>query len=302
MARISMLFVLGIVLIPSCFSIENVVETARAANLTEFVSVLKEAIDQGLVDLSTGGPYTIFVPNNAAFAKLTPEDLQLLNNDASEQQNVLQYHVVKGEQFSWNLRDGQILHTANGHSLRIYTTVTGDNVYVNGAKIVSTDLEAMNAVIHVIDTVMDVPIGSIYAVSRGGDYPLSTFADYLDKVHLNRTLDTEGRTKYTVFAPSDEAWTNLNPLVLQHVASSSNYLRELVTYHIHPGTLHLKSLDRNGSISTLDGRHQISVSVDTDVHLNRVAMLEETDIDCDNGVIHIIDHVLIPSSIASIIG
>jgi len=240
------------------------------------------------------------VPNDAAFANLTPEDVQLLNNDASQQQAVLQYHVVMGEQFSWGLHDGQILHTANGHSLRVYKS--GENVYVNGAKVLTTDLEAQNAVIHVVDTVMDVPVGTIYAVSRGSKYSLNTFADYLDKVHLNRTLDTEGSTKYTVFAPSDEAFANLSPLVLQHISSSARYLTELVTYHIHRGTLHLKSLDRNGTISTLDGRHTISVTVDSDVHLNRVAELEETDIDCDNGVIHVIDHVLIPSSIGNLIG
>lgn len=66
------------------------------------------------------------------------------------------------------------------------------SVYINGAHVTKADLEATNAVLHVIDTVMDVPEGTIYAVTRSAQYPLSRFADYLDRVHLNHTLDRVG--------------------------------------------------------------------------------------------------------------
>ena len=61
------------------------------------------------------------------------------------------------------------------------------SLYLNNGRVVKADLEANGAVIHLIDEVLDVPEGTIYAVSRNQEYPLSTFADYLDKVHLNRT-------------------------------------------------------------------------------------------------------------------
>jgi len=301
MARIEVCVVAVMMMMASrCSGMQSVIDVARAANQTQFVTVLSQALDQGLIDLSTGGPYTILVPTNDAFAKLTSQELTDIMKDAALLRDVLEYHVLQGEVFSWDLPSGRILTTINGHSIRIYNT--GQNTYANSARVVKADLEANNAVIHLIDEVLDVPEGTIYAVSRNAEYPLSTFADYLDKVGLNRTLDRTGGQRFTVFAPSNEAFGKLSQVILERIQSSSTYLRELVSYHVHPGTLHLKSLDRNGTLSTLDSYHKITVSVDTDVHLNRLATLEQADIDCDNGVVHVIDHVLIPSSLGNIIG
>ena len=63
------------------------------------------------------------------------------------------------------------------------------STYMNNGRLVMMDLEANGAVIHLIDEVLDVPEGTIYAVSRNPEYPLSTFADYVDKVQLNSSLD-----------------------------------------------------------------------------------------------------------------
>merc|ERR1719153_1508147 len=105
---------------------------------------------------------------------------------------------------------------------------------MNSAHVVGADLEAVNAVVHLIDEVLDVPEGTIYAVARGGEYPLSTFADFLDSARLNRTLDHVGTRKYTVFAPSNEAFAKLSKTVLDRIHSSRDYERELLMYHIHP--------------------------------------------------------------------
>ena len=67
------------------------------------------------------------------------------------------------------------------------------NTYLNSGRVVQADLEANGAVIHLIDVLMDVPEGTIYAVTRNAEYPLSTFANYIDRVHLNTTLDRIGK-------------------------------------------------------------------------------------------------------------
>nr|KAG5711654.1 hypothetical protein BaRGS_016836 [Batillaria attramentaria] len=279
---------------------QGIPEAAAAANGTQFVTVLEKAVEEGLLDLTTGGPYTILVPSNDAFSRLSSQELNNILNDNNQLRDVLEYHVIKGEYFSWDLTNGRVFNTLNGHPIRIYSP--SNHIYFNNALGEKLDIEATNGVLHVINQVLDVPEGTIYEVLRNAEYPLSKFADIVDRVRLNRTLDAVGTAKYTVFAPSDDAFANLSPVILDRIHTSITYERELVLYHIHQGTLHLRSLDRNGTVTTLDNRHTISVTVDTDVHLNKVAGLDQADIDCDNGVVHIIDHVLIPSSLGSIIG
>ncbi|XP_076467578.1 protein sll1483-like [Babylonia areolata] len=270
MLRFEAWFVAASVFVTSCMAMQSVTDMLRSVNQTDFVNILELALDEGLVDLNQGGPYTILVPTNDAFSQVPPDQMSLLNSDASALSEVLKYHIIQGETFSWDLAEGRVLHTLNGHSIRVYKP--GQSVYLNDGHVVKADVEANNAVLHLIDRVLDVPEGTIYQVTRSPSYPLSSFADLVDKVHLNSTLD--------------------------HVLTGT----KLVSYHVHRGTLHMRSLDRNGTITTMDSNHLITVTVDTDIHLNHIAEFEQTDIDCDNGVVHIIDHVLIPASLGSIIG
>jgi len=300
MARLALGALALALLAGCCQAMQDVVTVARANNATQFVTVLEQAIDQGLIDLSQGGPYTILAPTNAAWSKLSSQELEGVLGDSALLKDVLQYHVIQGEVFSWDLTSGRVLTTLGGHAVRVYHT--GQSIYMNNGHVVKADLEATNAVVHLIDEVLDVPEGTIYAVARGTEYPLSTFADFLDKARLNHTLDSVGSRKYTVFAPSNEAFGKLSQAILDRIHSSASYERELLMYHIHPGTLHMRSLDRNGTLSTLDSYHKIKVTVNADIYLNELATLEQGDIDCDNGVLHVIDHVLIPSSFGNIIG
>ena len=62
------------------------------------------------------------MPTNDAFGKLTTEEMNNIINDASALRDVLQYHVIQGEVFSWDLGNGRVLTTVNGHSIRVYAT------------------------------------------------------------------------------------------------------------------------------------------------------------------------------------
>jgi uncharacterized surface protein with fasciclin (FAS1) repeats len=126
-----------------------------STDLTNFTTALSAA---GLVGtLGNDGPYTVFAPNNDAFAKLgTRLDTLLQPASKAELVNILSFHVVKGEYKAKNLKDGELLTTLQGTRIRISkkgNVVTLGNSNVKG-QVVSSDLIAGNGVIHVIDTVL----------------------------------------------------------------------------------------------------------------------------------------------------
>jgi uncharacterized surface protein with fasciclin (FAS1) repeats len=131
---------------------QNIVEIAVGnENFTTLVAAVTAA---GLVETLSGkGPFTVFAPTNAAFAKLpagTVEELVKPENKA-KLTAILTYHVVAGKVMSTDLKEGQKAATVNGQEITV-SLVGGASI--NGAKVVTTDLEASNGVIHVIDTVI----------------------------------------------------------------------------------------------------------------------------------------------------
>jgi uncharacterized surface protein with fasciclin (FAS1) repeats len=127
----------------------DIVDTAVVAgNFNTLATALKAA---GLVETLKGsGPFTVFAPTDAAFAKVPPEQLQALLNDKEKLVAVLTYHVVPGAVMSKDVQAGMV-KTVQGSSLTV-STVGG--VKVNNANVTAVDIVADNGVIHVIDTVV----------------------------------------------------------------------------------------------------------------------------------------------------
>ena len=131
----------------------NIVETAVAAGQFKTLAAALEAA--GLVDALTGeGPFTVFAPTDEAFAKLPAGTVESLLKPENKEKlrAILTYHVVPG-----TVRAAQVVNlteakTVNGQSVRIKADQNG--VMVGGAKVIKTDIEASNGVIHVIDTVL----------------------------------------------------------------------------------------------------------------------------------------------------
>ncbi len=132
---------------------DDIVATAVAAG--DF-STLATALQAGdLVNTLQGeGPYTVFAPTDEAFAKLPPGTLESLLEPENKDQLVaiLTYHVVPGRYDAAQVIELTEAPTANGEELRI--RVDGGTVYVNDARVIATDVEASNGVIHVVDTVI----------------------------------------------------------------------------------------------------------------------------------------------------
>ena len=133
------------------FSVQakDIVDTAVAAgNFTTLATALKAA---GLVDTLKGkGPFTVFAPTDAAFAKVPKADLDALLKDKAKLTAVLTYHVVPGKVMAADVKAGMV-KTVQGSSITVSTT---GGVMVDKSKVTATDIVASNGVIHVIDTVM----------------------------------------------------------------------------------------------------------------------------------------------------
>jgi hypothetical protein len=129
----------------------GILETATAAgNFSTLLGALKTA---GLVDALNGaGPFTVFAPNDLAFAKFTDEELAEIIADKAKLATVLKFHVVPGNVSANDVVNGATLKTLQGGELK--AELIGDEAFVNGAKIVATDIKAANGIIHVIDTVL----------------------------------------------------------------------------------------------------------------------------------------------------
>ena len=128
---------------------KDIVETAvGAGNFNTLATALTEA---GLIDTLKGkGPFTVFAPTDAAFAKIPKADLDALLKDKAKLTKVLTYQVVAGKVMAADVKAGKV-KTVEGSSL---TVTTKNGVMVDSAKVTATDIVADNGVIHVIDTVI----------------------------------------------------------------------------------------------------------------------------------------------------
>jgi transforming growth factor-beta-induced protein len=211
---------------------------------------------------------------------------------------ILTYHVIPGEVMASAVvtMDGKKAATVNGKSVTI--GVKAGKVTVDKANVVTTDVKASNGVIHVIDTVMmpkdDVKLADIVdtAVAAG---TFKTLAKALTAADLITTL--KGKGPFTVFAPTDAAFAKLPPATLADLLKPANRekLAGILKYHVISGEV------MASAVVTMDGKKAATVngkSVTIAVKAGKVtvdgANVVTTDIKTSNGVIHVIDTVMIP--------
>ena len=292
--------VIDTVLLPPT-KLANIVDTAVADG--RFTTLVAAVTAGGLVDTLVGeGPFTVFAPTDEAFATLPagtvegllkPENLETLKN-------ILLYHVVPGTVMAADVvtLDGKTADTAfAGNAIAI--SVKDGKVFLNDTvQVIITDIATSNGVIHVIDTVLLPPakIANIVdtAVADG------RFTTLVAAVTAGGLVDTlVGAGPFTVFAPTDEAFAKLPAGTVEGLLKPENLetLKNILLYHVVPGTV------MAADVVTLDGKtadtayagKSIAISVmDGKVYLNKNVQVIITDIVTSNGVIHVIDTVLLP--------
>ena len=281
----------------------DIVQTATAAG--GFTTLLAAAQAAGLVDALKGaGPLTVFAPNDAAFADLLARlktlgvsTEQLLANKALLT-TILTYHVVSGKILSTDITGPVGPKTLEGRQLLVIPK--NGKITINGyATVVAADVQATNGVIHVIDQVLIPPakLGDIVEVAQGA----GMFSTLLAAAQAAGLVDAlKGAGPLTVFAPTDAAFTTLLKrlrLSPAQLLADPARVAMILKYHVVSGKVTSADLGKRTVAPTLQGR-SIVVRKNSrgKVTVNRTANVVQADIAASNGVIHVIDRVLIPRS------
>lgn len=264
-----------------------------AAEAGSFKTLLAAAEAAGLVDALKGeGPITVFAPTDEAFAKLGENKINELLKPENKAMlaAILTYHVVPGKLKAEKVLKAKTLDTLNGQRTEIM--VNDDGAFIDGAKIVTTDIKASNGVIHVIDSVILPSSADIVttAVEAGS---FNTLAAALKAAGLVEALQGDG--PFTVFAPTDEAFAALPAGTVESLLKPENKdkLAAVLKYHVVSGRVFSEAAAAGATVDTLQGQSLSTWSEDGKVLVNEVQVIK-ADIDASNGVIHVIDKVLLP--------
>lgn len=272
------------------------------------LSVLAEAIDASGLEgaLRAAGPYTVFAPTNQAFVDLLDElkvsKTQLLANKELLT-SVLTYHVLGAKVVSADVPLGQPITTlqkgffkaeASGNSLKI---TDGRNRVSN---VVTANVAAQNGVVHIIDKVLlpanKTVVETAIALSQSAQPEFTIVVEAVVAAELAATLSGDG--PFTVFAPTDAAFKDLLAELgtnKEALLANKTLLTQVLTYHVVPGLVLKAQVPTNRPIKTVQGE---TFTVNTDLSITdqrtRNAKITATDVLASNGVIHVIDKVILP--------
>ncbi len=271
---------------------QTIVQTAiEAGSFKTLVAAVQAA---GLAETLSGkGPFTVFAPTDEAFAKLpkgTVENLLKPENRAALK-NILLFHVVEGEAMAGSVVKMNSATMLNGQ--RAAVKVKGGEVMLDDAKVVKTDIKCSNGVIHVIDSVILPETRDILTVaSEAGSF--NTLAAAIEAAGLTEVLRGEG--PFTVFAPTDTAFAKLPPGTVENLLKPENRekLRSVLLYHVVPGRVFADQAMKTSSAKTAQGTTVDLRAAAGTVIVDNAAVMS-ADIEASNGVIHVIDTVILPN-------
>ena len=283
----------------------NIVDTAVAAgDFGTLVTALQAAgLDATLADETQS--FTVFAPTDAAFAMIDPATLNLLIADTDALSSVLLQHVVSDEVNSVTAYtlNGSSATTASGAAIPVVINTELDTLTFGGATVQTTDIYTTNGIIHVIDTVvvadveLPTPPASIVdvAVSNGS---FTTLVAALQATGLDTVLDDPEST-FTVFAPTDAAFALLGQDTIDALLADPDTLRDILLYHVVSGSEILQdgaiTVAQSGSnkVDMANERQSALTLADSTLYINKSAV-SLADVKADNGVIHVIDQVILP--------
>jgi uncharacterized surface protein with fasciclin (FAS1) repeats len=245
-------------------------------------------------DLSGPGPFTVFAPTDAAFAALPSGTIEtLLTDPTGTLAQILLYHVVSGQALSTDLTDGQTITTLLGEDITV--TIGMNGVMINNATVVVADITATNGVVHVIDAVLLPP----------APQPTTTVVDVIVNSDVHNTLEAavvaaglvetlSGTGPFTVFAPTDAAFAALPAGTVETLlADPTGTLTQILLYHVVGAQALSTDLTNGQTVVTLQGQ-AVTVTINAEGVFINNAQVTVADIVTDNGVIHVIDAVLVP--------
>lgn len=266
--------------------------------LAEFETIARAAV---LADnLDQDGPFTVFAPTNAALDQLQST---FADSDATPTE-ILLYHIVNGRYNGPNVANQSTLMTLMGEQINVHVE-DGQIVLNDMVTVTTTDIEAENGVVHIIDQVLLPPANALSTSDKGSpddslwqvleeDGRFTTFLSLAEQAGLNDELANINNT-YTVFVPTDTAFENLSEEQVNDYTKNNDTVEAILSYHLVGDQLGINQIATDDYISTMEGR-PLFVTYDED---NQAVMingqpLTDFNIVAENGVIHVVDSVLAP--------
>lgn len=280
---------------------------AAIAQRTDDLSILVQALVKAdLVTVLDGtDDYTVFAPTNAAFtAFLTANNIPNLDAvPVPALRELLLNHVVLGKFVAGQLPSVGYIKTlgkggaSSTNTLSMYVNKS-NGVRLNGvSSVVTADIAASNGIIHIVDAVIGLPTVVTFATA---DATFSTLAGALTAQGLVPTLNGTAGSPFTVFAPNNDAFAALDAEIPGVVASlTSAQLTSVLTYHVVAGANVLAASLTDGMEVTTFESGKLTVDLTGGAKLideaGRTTTIIATDVQASNGVIHVLNNVLIPS-------
>ena len=262
----------------------------RTAQCTGVHDSLVAAVVQAelLATLQGEGPFTLFAPTDQAF---TDAGIDLAALDTVEGKaaltDILLYHVVSGEVPSSAVPECLSATAVNGQTLAF---TVGDGVMVNGANVTTADVNTSNGIIHVIDKVLS-PTDSPNNIPRTAQCTgiHDSLVAAVIQAELLGTLQGDG--PFTLFAPTDQAFADAGiDLAALDTVEGKAILADILLYHVHIGSLSSTEITEGMSLQMANGDNT-TLSLTTGIN---GANITSADVTTFNGIIHVIDQVLIP--------
>ncbi|KAK2846735.1 hypothetical protein Q5P01_009734 [Channa striata] len=277
---------------PAVAPIDNVYNTlglVKATSTQKYSEVSKLR-----PEIEGSGSFTFFSPSNEAWEALDEATRNaLVSNVNIELYNALHYHMVNKRLLTKDLKNGITVSSMYNDLGLLINHYPNGVVTVNCARIIHGNQVATNGVVHVIDRVISAVGNTIQDVIEVND-DLTTLSDMAQNAGLLEKLGKEGH--YTLFAPTNDAFDSLGGDALERFQSDKEVLNALLKYHLLESVQCSEAIMSGNTYETMEGSN-IEIGCDgLSLTVNGIKMVNKKDIVTTNGVIHIIDKVLIPDS------
>lgn len=288
-------------------ALPNIVETAVGAGQFTILAAALQAT--GLDDVLADGSreFTVFAPDDAAFKKLGDQTIANLLGDLDTLSDILLYHVIADSSVDGASAiglTGSSVTTANTQDALV--SLSDGELFINTSKVIATDIAASNGIIHVVDTVLTPPTaeeelpvdsettGTIFDVATANG-SFNTLIAAVEVAQLDTVL-ADPKSTLTVFAPTDDAFAALPEGTIPALLNNPETLREVLLYHVVADAAvdAQTAISLAGTMVTTANGASVSLELREGELFINDSKVTITDVQASNGIIHVIDAVLLP--------
>ena len=276
--------------------------TTIVSSSPDFTLLKAAVVKAGLAETLDGkGPFTVFAPTNDAFkaSGITMETINSLSADALK--GILLYHTIGSKIVAADVPAGPNAKVATAGGKDIFVTKNASGVFVNGVPVIKADIMASNGVIHAINKVLMPPAGNIVEAAQANPNFSYLVAAVLraSQGSTNVAEVLSGAGPFTVFAPTNDAFKAAGFATIADINKAEpNTLTSILTYHVIAGRVFSSDLTNGAQPATVNGgKVTIELTNGATVKGNAntsASKITATDMVTTNGVIHVIDQVLLP--------